>query len=141
MHHSLLDILDRVRERFFTPELEASIIWGRAPRRQHGRKRRSIVFASWWEEKKLIRVHPALDRPWVPDEFMEFLVYHECCHAIEGPLQGRGRKRHVHHPAFRALEHQYPDIERMQKLSRDILEKISREEIESFSAGRKIRLR
>jgi hypothetical protein len=135
LHYDLQVILDEVRRDYFTRDLEAWITWGRAPRRRSRRKRRSIVYASWWEELRLIRVHPALDRHWVPREFLHYLVYHELCHAVARPRRTRARRMRIHHPEFRALEAQYPDIERMHRLSHELLEQISRAELGYFPVG------
>jgi len=140
-HHDLPSLLKQVRAEYFTDDLEASIVWGRAPRRRTRRKRRSIVFGSWWEEQKRIRIHPALDKPWVPEEFIRYIIYHELCHAVARPSQGRGRKRRIHHPEFKALENRYPDIAGMRQLSRDILERISQEEMKAFSVGTRAKFR
>ncbi len=136
-YHQLSSLLEEVKSEFFTEELEASIMWGRAPRRTRRRKRTSIVFGSWWEQQKRIRIHPALDRPWVPEEFIRFIIYHELCHAVAKPKQGQGRKRQVHHPEFKALENRYPDSARLRAMSRDILARISKEEMSAFSIGRR----
>jgi len=125
VYHDLRPILDEVRERYFTPDLEASITWGR-----HGRplrrRRRSIRFASWDEDQKRIRVHPVLDADWVPKTFLRYLVHHELCHAVKPPVH-TGRRRRVHHPDFRALESRYPDLEQMEALSSTLFARIRRE--------------
>ena len=129
-HHDLVRLLKEVKAEYFHEDLEATIVWGRAPKRNRNRIRRSIVFGSWWEEQKRIRIHGALNQPWVPEEFLRFLIYHELCHAVAKPMPGTGRKRRVHHPEFNALENQYPEIERMKALSREIFARISKEEME-----------
>jgi hypothetical protein len=123
-HFHLDPILDEVRNTYFSPELEARITWGKnSPGKR--KVRRSIIFGSWNEELKLIRIHPALDQEWVPLEFMHYLVYHELCHAVAKPETGSGGRRSIHHRAFKELENQYPDITRMHKLSTELLKRIA----------------
>lgn len=122
--HDLDAVLAQVKSEFFHSELEAHITWGRAPRRNPRRKRRSIRFASWNEEQRLIRVHPALDREWVPGEFLHYLVYHELCHAVAKPRQTGANQRAIHHREFRELERQYPRLEEMERLSKKIFDRV-----------------
>jgi hypothetical protein len=123
-HFNLDQELRTVRDRYF-PGLEANIRWGKdsGPRR---RKRRSIRMGSWDEEKKRIRIHPALDQDWIPVEYLHYLIYHELCHAVARPVTSR-RGNQIHHAEFHALEGQYPDIARMKTLGRKIFERLIEE--------------
>ncbi len=88
---------------------ELHITWGR-----RGRGTKSIRFGSYDFDRKLIRIHPALDREFVPRHFVQFIVYHEILHAIFPPKQGNGR-RQVHPPEFRAMERRFPKYEQAMK--------------------------
>lgn len=81
------------------------ITWGR-----RGRGDRSIRFGSFDFDRKLIRVHPALDREWVPRYFVQFIVYHELLHAVCPPEEDSGRRK-IHTSEFRELERQFPKYE------------------------------
>jgi hypothetical protein len=121
-HHFNLDQeLRTIRDQYF-PGLEATIRWGKdsGPRR---RKRRSIRMGSWDEEKKLIRIHPALDQEWVPVDYLHYLIYHELCHAVAKPVTSR-RGNRIHHAEFHAMEQQYPEIDRMKRLGKELFERI-----------------
>ena len=50
--------------------------------------RRSIKLGSYSATERLIRVHPALDRPWVPRYFVSYIVYHEMLHHVIPSSQG-----------------------------------------------------
>ncbi len=101
----LAAILAGVHAQHF-PELPpAAIGWGRA-----SRGRRRIQLAVYSPDNHLIRVNPRLDRPFVPRLVMEFLVYHELCHAwliAEAKREGR-RDGHFHNRRFRELERRFP---------------------------------
>ncbi|TXD43489.1 M48 family metallopeptidase [Lujinxingia vulgaris] len=101
--HDLQAMLDRWRARFPVEELADIVItWGR-----YGRGRRSIRFGSFDFDRRLIRIHPVLDQDWVPDYFVEFVVYHELLHALFPPRQTATR-RVVHTPRFREMEARFP---------------------------------
>ena len=120
--HFNLDLeLQTVRDRYF-PGLEARIRWGNASRPRK-RQRRSIRMGSWDENRKLVRIHPALDRDWVPVEYLHYLIYHELCHAVAKPIRTPFGNA-IHHAEFHALENRYPDADRMRKLGRDIFQRI-----------------
>lgn len=102
-HHDLQRMLDDWRERLGEEKLDEIVItWGR-----YGRGRRTIRFGSYDFDRKLIRVHPALDQEWVPPFFVDFIVYHELLHALFPPVEGSSR-RVVHTDEFRKMERQFP---------------------------------
>ena len=100
-HHDLAGYLNRAAD--LLPEApEVRITWGR-----DGRGRRSIRFGSYDFEQKLIRIHPALDSEWVPDYFVEFVVFHELFHSLFPPSANVAR-RSLHPAEFREKERQFP---------------------------------
>ena len=101
--HDLDAYRDRVLEMLSRDDLnDIKIMWGRA-----GTGTRSIRFGSYDFGQRLIRIHPKLDQSWVPDYFVEFVVYHEYLHAVVPPT--RNKKRYNYHPPeFKQLEAQYP---------------------------------
>lgn len=104
--HDLQQILERWRDHLDDESLdEVLITWGR-----YGRGRRTIRFGSYDFDRKLIRLHPALDQEWVPPFFVEFIVYHELLHALYPPKQASSR-RVVHTPEFRQMEKRFPRYE------------------------------
>lgn len=106
--HDLQEIFDDLNAAFFGGKIEAGIGWGReAP----DRRRRSIKMGTYFHDAKIIRIHPALDHPEVPDFFVAFVVFHEMLHQAVPPRIIGGR-RIAHTPEFRALEAAYPDYDR-----------------------------
>ena len=106
--HDLEWILESARGLLEDPELEdIAITWGRM-----GRGKRSIRFGSYDFDQRLIRVHPALDRRWVPTYFLEYIAYHELLHALYPPeVDASGGRRSVHTEAFCAMEERFPRYE------------------------------
>jgi predicted metal-dependent hydrolase len=108
-HHDLQAYYDEVNAQEFDGAVNTPITWGRRPTR---RRRRSIRFGSYSVQDNLIRIHPFLDAPFVPQYFVRYVVFHEMLHAhlgIEEPETGR---RRIHTPEFNAREREYADYER-----------------------------
>jgi hypothetical protein len=111
--HDLLVIYNAVNAKYFGGAVDALITWGRSGRRTAGVKapRRSIKLGSYSATERLIRVHPALDRSWVPRYFVSYIVYHEMLHHVIPSSQGCGR-RMLHPPIFVARERLFRDFDR-----------------------------
>lgn len=108
---------------FGPPEGPPSISWGR---RGRTRPRYSMRLGSYYPSERLIRIHPVLDQPAVPEWFLRFVVFHELLHAALPPQREPGR-RWVHHgPEFRRRERHYPDYQRALAWEQDNLGKLIR---------------
>jgi hypothetical protein len=122
--HDLRQIYDSVNHRYFDNRIDARITWGQ--RLQPGGKRRrrnSIKMGSYSVEDRLIRIHPSLDRSFVPRLFVEWIVYHEMLHQKHDiPVVG-GRRR-FHTPAFMAEEASYEHFDRARQWERENLDKL-----------------
>jgi hypothetical protein len=90
-HHDLLALFQEVNERYFGGACHALITWGKKqPRRSEG-PRKAIKLGSYSSLERLIRIHPALDRKWVPRYFVAFVVYHEMLHNMIPAARGNAR--------------------------------------------------
>ena len=107
--HDLAAVYDRLNQEFFDGRLEARITWGPNIRRKTPRK--SMKMGSFSVEDRLIRINPALDRPFVPEFFVAWVVFHEMLHGKHGVTEAGGR-RCFHPPAFLEDERAYPDYDR-----------------------------
>ena len=76
--YDLQEIADRIRERYFTPEIAPAIGWAAS---RTGRFR-FMTFGSYDRHRNQIRIHKLLDSAEVPPYFVEFIVYHEMLHAV-----------------------------------------------------------
>jgi len=106
--HDLEEIFDDLNRRYFDSKIEAWIGWGRSGPQ---RRRRSIRMGVYLHDSRVIRIHPALDRPEVPGYFVRYVVFHEMLHQAHPPRTIGGR-RVMHTPEFRAAERAYPDYGR-----------------------------
>ena len=102
---NLRAIFDKLNEFYFRKRLRGySIVWGR---RRKGRPRDQIVFGTIQEEDRMIRIHPLLDRRFIPTWFLEYVIYHEMCHAVIRDEYDSSGRRIVHHEKFFARERQF----------------------------------
>jgi hypothetical protein len=117
--YDLKAILEEVNAAHFPGRCPCSITWGRAGTRPRGRLRRHIAYGSYHREASLIRIHPLLDSPAVPREFVAFIIYHERLHAALG-AESRGLRQYHHTAAFRKLERQFPHYERLSQTAQTL---------------------
>jgi hypothetical protein len=102
-HHSLGSMYQKLNHVYFGGKLDVAITWGR----KGGRKpHRNIRLGSYSYDNKIIRIHPALDKSWVPGFFVESVVYHEMLHAHFQATKYHGRMQY-HTPEFHRLEKRY----------------------------------
>jgi len=106
--HDLRAILDRLNAEHFGGGVEVRIGWGRWRGRA---RRRSIKTGVYLHDARLIRIHPCLDRPDVPEFYVAAVVFHEMLHQAVPPDETGGR-RVVHGREFRRRERAYPDHQR-----------------------------
>ena len=98
-------IFNDLNERYFRGRLRGySIMWGR--RRKH-RPREHFIFGTIQEEDRVIRINPALDQPFVPLWFLQYVLYHEMLHSVV-PDENSGRRRRVHTEEFNRREREFP---------------------------------
>lgn len=112
-HHDLLAIFDELNAKYFGGSVNALVTWGKRASRKanRGKARSSIKLGSYTAAERLIRVHPVLDRAWVPRYFVAFVLYHEMLHHVLPSSRGEGRAL-LHPPAFRDRERQFRHYER-----------------------------
>jgi hypothetical protein len=103
--HDLQAIFDRINAEQFEGRIEARIGWGPV---RGGRRRRTVKTGVYVQDARLIRIHPTLDRPQVPEFYVAAVVFHEMLHQ-EVPAREAGGRRIVHGAEFRRRERAYPD--------------------------------
>lgn len=118
----LLEIFDHLNVRYFQGRVEAGITWGRrrcGPPRRH----RSMKMGSYSVDDRLIRIHAALDRPFVPRFFLESVVFHEMLHQVHDIPLINGR--HAFHTAeFRRHEQRFDYHEAAERWERENLSRL-----------------
>ena len=91
-HHDLLSIFNDLNQRYFNGSCHALITWGRRTKRKNREPRRAIKLGSYSSLERLIRIHPVLDRSWVPRYFVAYVVYHEMLHHMIPSARGNARQ-------------------------------------------------
>lgn len=109
--HDLREILERVNATYFDGAVhDVLITWGRRSG-SLPHSRRTIKLGSYSTEERLIRVHPVLDKPWVPRYFVSYIVYHELLHHVVPPMKAGGRTL-LHPPEFLQKERLFRHYDR-----------------------------
>jgi predicted metal-dependent hydrolase len=122
--HDLQEIYNEINKAYFDNRIDARITWSQ--RAQPGAKRRrrnSIKMGSYSVEDRLIRIHASLDRLFVPQLFVEWIVYHEMLHQ-KHDIPVVGGRRQFHTPEFMAEEAEFEHFERASRWERENLDKI-----------------
>jgi predicted metal-dependent hydrolase len=109
--HDLLSIFHALNRKYFDGTVDALITWGKRTTVRARSSRRTIKLGSYSAIERLIRIHPVLDRPWVPRYFVSYVIYHEMLHHVLPSSQG-GSRGTLHPPIFRARERMFRDFER-----------------------------
>ncbi|NOZ87873.1 MAG: SprT family zinc-dependent metalloprotease [Deltaproteobacteria bacterium] len=102
-HHDLSGIFGRLNRSFFGNTVKVDVTWGKESKN----RKRSIQLGVFDRDSNIIRIHPLLDRDFVPEDVVEMVLYHEMLHAYLGADVVRGR-RMVHTKRFREAEKAHP---------------------------------
>lgn len=120
-HFDLQEVFDSLNHRYFDGRIDARITWG--PRGGRKRRRTSIKMGSYSVEDRLIRIHPSLDRRFVPRYFVEWIVYHEMLHQVHD-IPVVGGRRQFHTPEFLREERSFGEYWRARNWERANLDRI-----------------
>lgn len=106
-YHDLRAVFHRVNQRYFQGRLaQPRLRWSKQLNRTHLGHYRPL------EDE--LQVSAILDRRDVPDEVLDYLMFHELLHKALGIHTSGGRRR-SHTPAFRAAEASFPQYDRVQR--------------------------
>lgn len=105
-HHDLRAIFDALLPTFTESFDGVHITWGRLTRRK--RDQRGLQLGTYTPAEKLVRIHPVLDQPWVPQFVVATVVHHEMLHHALPAVESHG-KTYFHTAEFRRRERAYVD--------------------------------
>lgn len=118
-YFELQSIFDKVNAQYFGNRLRRyTITWGRKRRKK---PETMIIFGSIQEEDRLIRIHPLLDREFVPRWYVEYVVFHEMLHAFVPDRYDSAGRRVVHHDGFMKREREFRFYKRATEWERENL--------------------
>lgn len=118
-HFNLREIFDKLNARYFRNRLKGyQIVWGQ---KRKERPSYEIVFGTIQEEDRMIRIHPLLDRSFIPKWFVEYVVYHEMCHAVVPDRYTPSGKRIIHHEGFFEMERKFHWFKRAKRWEQENL--------------------
>jgi len=110
--HDLRAIFNDINARYFGGACHALITWGRKTTRKRGAPRKAIRLGSYGSLERLIRIHPVLDKPWIPRYFVAYIVYHEMLHHMILHSRGSVRSSSSNMASARSLRSLKPRIAR-----------------------------
>jgi hypothetical protein len=112
-HHDLLAIFHELNARYFDGLANPLITWGKRGR-TGAKARTSIKLGSYSAVERLIRIHPTLDRTWVPRYFVASIIHHEMLHHLmpASTVTLLASRRCVHPPEFREREREFAHFTR-----------------------------
>ena len=97
-YFELRSIFDKVNRQYFGNRLRKyTITWGQKRRKKPASM---IVFGSIQEDDRIIRIHPLLDREFVPRWYVEYVIFHEMLHAFVPDRYDSAGRRIIHHDEF-----------------------------------------
>ena len=106
--HDLAEVFASVNAQYFGGAVgDVLVTWGRHTRPLSAKPRQSIKLGSYSATERLIRVHPALDRDWVPRYFLSYILFHELLHHVIPAVPGS-----LHPPELLQREREFRHYER-----------------------------
>jgi len=102
-YFDLQEIYKELNQKYFNNRVDCKITWGN---RRRLKRQKTVRLGSHSYYTKTIRIHPTLDRSFVPDYVVSDIVYHEMLHALVGIKSENGRN-YSHHQRFKELEKRY----------------------------------
>ncbi len=142
VHFNLKEIFDKINNKYFSNKIDCRISWGKYPKKV--KRKKSIRYGAFIQEKNLIMVSRVLDNDFIPDFFIEYIVYHEMLHAyffnlknskirltypqmqinFSGLKVKSKRPQIVHDAEFKLKEREFAEYERKKKWGKENLEKM-----------------
>jgi predicted metal-dependent hydrolase len=104
-HYNLHHSFQRVNATYFHNEMEKPILtWST--------RKAKRTLGKYDPQRDAVIISRALDSPVIPEEFLDFIMYHELLHKKHGILN-TGSQRRVHTPAFKKDEQKFENYEKM----------------------------
>jgi hypothetical protein len=119
-YFNLQEIYKELNRKYFDNQVNCRITWGN---RRRFKRQKSVRLGSYSYHTKTIRIHPTLDRAFVPAYVVSDIVYHEMLHALLGIKSENGRN-YSHHQRFRELEKRFSHRKAAEKWIRHNLNRL-----------------
>lgn len=113
-------IYQHLNQQYFNHRVQVGMTWMRMSLQ---RKRTSIRFGVYDRRQRVIRIHRLLDQSFVPDYFVESVVFHEMLHQLVPAIRIHGRWNN-HPPAFQQAEREYRHYQKARKWERENLHRL-----------------
>ena len=105
-YFDLQNIFDDLNRQYFKQHLKSPVIgWSKTNSRSR------LGFYDY--TRNLLVISRIFDRSGIPEEVVRYLVFHEMLH-IHFPVEIKNGRRSIHPPAFKKVEKQFPQYEKIQ---------------------------
>ncbi|HXF29691.1 MAG TPA: hypothetical protein VN457_07550 [Chlamydiales bacterium] len=102
--YNLAAIYEKLNTTYFSNQLDLQITYfGHSAPKNSSR----CSLGLYYDSLKLIKIHRILDKATVPEQVIEFVVYHEMVHAISPPHMDEKGTMRIHNSEFKHLEKQF----------------------------------
>lgn len=113
--YNLDELYRGINEEYFDNRIDLAITWyGQVNRR----KRNKVTFGLYQDPLKLIKIHRILDkphhfinRPYFPEFFVRFVIYHEMLHHVVPSYYDEEGKHRIHSKEFRKREAEFREFD------------------------------
>jgi predicted metal-dependent hydrolase len=104
-HYNLKDIFDALNENYFSNQLQVKFKgWS---------KNKSYSRLGFYDkERDLLVISKIFDSPKVPQQVIEFLVYHEMLHILF-PVKTKNGRRRIHSKELKKTEQKFPEYDKI----------------------------
>lgn len=102
--HPYQQLLNQLKHEHFPKLPPLKLLWGKEGKKG---EQKTIRLASYWAKRKEIRLHPYLGMEGVPEYYLQYLLFHELCHAYL-VMSGQAKDGEHHGPDFMKLEKKFP---------------------------------
>ncbi len=110
--YDLEELYAKVEKRYFPSPLGLRITWfGPKVPSPHG----SLVLGQYQRLMYLIRIHRVMDRSDVPQQVLEYVIYHEMVHHLHQPKIDVEGRNLIHHDEFKRREKAFVGYEEVQE--------------------------
>jgi predicted metal-dependent hydrolase len=111
-HKNLNNSFKRINNSYFNGKMKKPVLtWST--------RRARRTFGKYDVDQDTIIISPILDSPDIPDELLDFIMYHELLHKKHGIIV-KGTRRRMHTPEFKKDEKKFKNYKKMKVLMRKL---------------------
>jgi len=107
--YDLQQLYDEINREYFGGKLSLAITWYGRPKLKN---RSRITFGLYSAPLRLIKIHRMMDRPFFPEYFVRFVIYHEMLHHLCPSYYDEKGRHSIHTKEFKSREKEFREYAR-----------------------------